>query len=143
VVRYVGPLNEDTAVHLHRLKTSLGPQVVFDLKDVDYVNSSGIRTWVLFLRALAPGRDIAYERCSPTIVTQLNMIPGFGQGVDIRSVFVPFACISCSHVANELFSAADFPRPGDTVPPRPCPKCGSELQLADAVEEYFEFTDRG
>jgi hypothetical protein len=141
VVRYRGPVNEDTALHLPILK-SLHHQVIFNFKDVKAINSSGIRTWVLFLRKFTPGRKVAYEECPPTVVTQLNMIPGFHEGVDILSVIAPFTCPTCNRQESELYEASRFPKTNDDLEGKRCPKCGDTMTLGETVEEYFEFASR-
>ncbi len=140
-VHYRGPMNEDTVLQLASLR-ALGKRVLFNLKDLPYVNSAGIRTWVLFLREFTPGRTVVYEECSPAVVTQLNMIPGFHEGVVIRSVYAPVTCTSCNHQDQVLLQATEFPTTNTEMRAGTCTKCGGTMQLSDSVEEYFEFATR-
>src|SRR5262245_23080902 len=111
VVFYEGPINEDLGVELERLVASLGPRVVIDFGGVESVNSSGIRAWVTLLRSLRH-KVVAFERVTPTVVYQINMIPSFSHGVEVRSVYAPFVCGGCRKASSKLLLAAEFPRPG-------------------------------
>ena len=52
-VRYIGPMNEDTGVVLASLLKDAEASVTFNFREVNYVNSNGIRNWIIFLRDFA------------------------------------------------------------------------------------------
>jgi hypothetical protein len=139
VVHYAGPITEDSSVVLARLAEAVGKNVVFNFRKVNYVNSNGVRAWVLFLRDFQPGRTLSYEECTPTIVTQLNMIPGFLGNARVASVYVPIACQDCNQADQVLVEAADFPEGSATLSLPKCKKCGGLSVSVDTLEEYFEF----
>ena len=85
-VVYAGPINEDTEVHLARVAAQLGKNVIFNFRQVEYVNSCGVRSWINFLRDIQEGREVIFEECTPEIVSQINMIPNFRGKAHIKSV---------------------------------------------------------
>ena len=96
-------------VVLSPLKTTLGKKVVFNLKNIDYINSSGVRVWVLFLRDVRKGREIFYEECSPAVVGQLNIVSSMIEHVEVLSVQIPLQCPSCRTERLDLAVAGSFP----------------------------------
>jgi anti-anti-sigma regulatory factor len=62
---YAGPINEDTEVHLMPLIAQLGPNVIFNFRKVEYVNSCGVRAWINFLREVEKNRKVIFEECTP------------------------------------------------------------------------------
>ena len=100
---YAGPINEDTEVHLKPMITSLGPNVIFNFRKVEYVNSCGVRAWINFLREVQKNRKIIFEECTPEIVSQINMIPNFKGTAHIKSVYASYACDSCDAQKWVLF----------------------------------------
>ena len=102
-VVYAGPINEDTEVHLARVAAQLGKNVIFNFRQVEYVNSCGVRSWINFLRDIQEGREVIFEECTPEIVSQINMIPNFRGKAHIKSVYASYACDNCENQAWELF----------------------------------------
>lgn len=139
IVHVSGPLNEDATVVLAPLKTSLGKKVVFNLKNIDYINSSGVRVWVLFLRDVRKGREIAYEECSPSIVGQLNIVLSMLEGVKVQSVQIPLQCPACRGERLDLAKAGAFPLKPQDLKAEVCARCGEKMEPAEPLDEYFEF----
>lgn len=74
---YIGLINEDSEIHLPPLLQSLGKNVIVNFKQVESVNSCGVRAWITFMRDLEKGRTVVFEECTPEIISQINMIPNF------------------------------------------------------------------
>ena len=134
-----GPLNEDATVVLTPLRASLGKKVIFNLKNIDYINSSGVRVWVLFLRDIRKGREIFYEECSPAIVGQLNIVSSMIEYVQVLSVRVPLQCPACRTERLDLAVAGAFPMATAQLKADVCPRCGEKMEPAEPLDEYFEF----
>lgn len=113
-----------------------GP-VVFDLAEVQRINSPGILQWIRFFEQLvARGDAIALERCSVVIVHQLAMVRRFSGGAVVRSALAPFACIKCEREQPKLIQvdgdiAAQIESAG------PCSSCGRPLTLDDLPDNYL------
>jgi len=67
----------------------LGPNMLINFKQVQYMNSCGVRAWINFLRELENNRKIIFEECTPEIMSQINMIPNFKSSAHIRSLYAP------------------------------------------------------
>ncbi len=141
VIHFVGPVDEEAGIHLMPLYDRVGKKCVFNFRDVSFVNSNGIRAWVLFLRDFKAAHAIEFEECAPVIVAQMNMLPSFRQKMPVRSVYVPFSCPQCKLVCHELYLAKDFPADIDALKAGPCKKCGSQTSTEDVEEDYFGFMD--
>ncbi len=140
---YSGPINEDAEVHLPGLLGQLGKNVILNLRNVEYVNSCGVRAWINFIRELEQGRQIIFEECTPEIVSQINMIPNFKSNAHIKSVYASYACDECGHQQWQLFEEGrNLPQtPDDDVPPAKCEKCGSEMEMEELEDEFFSWLD--
>lgn len=140
---YAGPINEDTEVHLTPLIAQLGPNVIFNFRKVEYVNSCGVRAWINFLREVQKNRKVIFEECTPEIVSQINMIPNFRGSAHIKSVYASYACDQCDHQKWELFEEGrNLPQSsGAGVPTPKCEKCGSEMEMEELEDEFFAWVD--
>ncbi len=139
VVHFSGEVDENAG--LERLRPHLEGRVVFDLEAVRRMNSAGVREWVNFVRNLPQVSELVFERCSPTIVSQLNMIYNFRGPARVRSFYAPYICEHCDVDVDVLLDVdTHFPdRDPAKVPPFQCPKCGRPLTFDDIPERYFAF----
>ncbi|MGE0172289.1 MAG: hypothetical protein AB7T49_05875 [Oligoflexales bacterium] len=140
VLYYAGPINEEAEVHLTQVAPRLGQKIIINFKQVEYVNSCGVRSWINFMRQIS-GKQIVFEECTPEIVMQINMIPSFRGSATIQSVYGAYQCDSCRTQALVLFKEGqNMPRTeGDIVPSPNCPKCGQRMEMQEIEEEFFAF----
>lgn len=113
-------------------------RVEFDLSQVAYINSLGVREWIRFLR----GCNIqGYElhACSVPFVLQAAVIPPMiGRGT-VVSFFAPYYCEGCDHHVDKLLQSAAI-LAADYVPPvLHCPECDGTMALDDLPERYLAF----
>jgi hypothetical protein len=110
------------------------------LAGVTQISSTGVREWILFMRALdATPHPVELVEVSPTLVRQMNMIANFAGGATVRSVRLPYYCDACGHeqaATLELDSARDIP------PVAPCAACGEEAEFDDIANNYLAFLRR-
>jgi len=113
-----------------------GP-VRVDLSDVASLNSRGIHLWT----QASSKRDLAlrlyFERCSPPVVSQFNMLPALAASGIILSIQAPYVCPSCGRESIEELSMDELRAHG--LPARQCQACASPLEFDDMPEEYFAF----
>jgi anti-anti-sigma regulatory factor len=142
-VTYVGPINEDAEVHLGSVPGKLGSKVLINFKQVQFVNSCGVRAWINFLRELEKGREIIFEECTPEIMSQINMIPNFKSTATIRSLYAAYACPNCDHQSWRLFQDGEnMPAsPEDDISPQSCEKCGNEMEMEELEDEFFAWLE--
>ncbi|SME97058.1 hypothetical protein [Pseudobacteriovorax antillogorgiicola] len=142
LVEYVGPIDAEAEVHLEQLLSKLGSQIKFNFKQVESVNSCGVRSWINFMRELEKGdRKIVFEECTSEIVMQINMIPSFKGKAEVKSVYGCYICDECGNEESVLFEAGkNLPSgPITELPGKACSQCGSEMELEEMEEEYFAF----
>lgn len=142
---YHGPINEDTEVHLTPMIKALGPNVIINFRQVEFVNSCGVRAWINFMREAEKGRKVIFEECTPEIVGQINMIPNFRGTAHIRSVYASYACGQCDSHKWVLFEEGrNLPESaGAEIPAQKCEKCGSDLEMEELEDEFFSWLDAG
>lgn len=138
-----GPINEDAEVHLPKLLESLGKNVVVNFKDVESVNSCGVRAWITFMRELEKGREVIFEECTPDIVSQMNMIPNFRGKATVQSVYAGYTCPACGHSQRHLFvKGQNLPTSASSGGgPVSCAKCGKPSEMDEIEEEFFAWVE--
>jgi hypothetical protein len=113
-------------------------RVVFDMAQVTYMNSLGVRAWCEFLR-LARIQGYEFHACSVPFILQASMVRDvLGRGT-VTSFFAPFHCIGCDHQEERLLQSAAILAAGLEAPTFKCPSCGGALEFDDLPERYFAF----
>lgn len=114
-------------------------RVDFDLSQVSYINSLGVRAWVEFLRE-APIQGYELHACSVAFVLQAAMVKAvIGRGT-ITSFFAPYHCDACDFEEERLLQSAAILAADDLEPPTfACPECGGQLLFDDIPERYLAF----
>ena len=65
----------DDQATLSDLTAQLGTKVIVDLKGVRFINSVGVREWIVFLGSLAErGASVVLRNCSEPMVHQMSMV---------------------------------------------------------------------
>jgi len=140
-----GPINEDAEVQLSKLNEGLGDNITINFKGVTFINSLGVRAWINFIREIE-GRNLIFEECTPEIVNQINMIPNFKGGAQIKSVYGTYFCNSCSETQSFLFEdGSTLPTTEDIeIPEVKCEHCSSDDTEFEEVEDaFFAFSIAG
>jgi len=127
-----------------RLGARLSGVVEFDLAWVRYLNSTGVRHWVNFLRTLDAVDEYRFVRASVAFVTQASMVPevlGHGQ---VDSFLVPYACEDCDLEEDRLLQTTALTSTGwpPTIPDFACPRCKGDLVFDDLPQRYFAFLEQ-
>src|SRR4051812_28789970 len=127
-VALVGAIDESTDLSALGRALPAG-KVRFDFGAVERINSMGVKHWLDFVGQLGGrGSTIVAERCSPAIVSQLNMVLGFlGRG-EVRSVLAPYLCEDCDQTGERLFELSTV-TPADLKVGPSCPQCGSTMEF--------------
>ena len=126
------------ATRFDELLPAMVGRIVFDIAQVTYMNSLGVRAWCEFLRQ-ARIQGYEFHACSVPFVLQASMVRDvIGRGT-VTSFFAPFHCISCDHQEERLLQSAAI-LASDLEPPIfKCPNCGGALEFDDLPERYFAF----
>jgi anti-anti-sigma regulatory factor len=127
-----GQIDDDA--DLVSLEGSLHRPVVVDLEGVDFINSLGVRAWVVFLEGLrGRGVAVALRRVSEAMVDQMNMIMEARCHATIDSFYAPYSCPACGLETRGLLEVGVYaPALRRHAPPRlPCPSCGGDMSFDD------------
>jgi CheY-like chemotaxis protein len=113
-------------------------RVDFDLSQIVYINSLGVREWIRFLRDVnIQGYDL--HACSVPFVLQASVIPAMiGRGT-VVSFFAPYYCEDCDHHEDKLLQSAAVLAAGYQPPVFQCPRCSATMALDDLPERYLAF----
>lgn len=121
------------------LLPALVGRVDFDLSQVRYMNSLGVREWIEFLRR-APIQGYEFHACSVAFVLQASLVSGVTGRGTVASFFAPYACERCDHADERLLqTAAVLAIEGRQPPVFACPRCGDRLVLDDIPDRYLAF----
>ncbi len=126
------------ATRFDDLMPSMVGRVDFDMAQVTYMNSLGVRAWCEFLRA-APIQGYEFHACSVPFILQASMVEDVvGRGT-VASFFAPYHCSSCDHQEERLLQSAALLASRLEPPSFQCPKCDGPLTFDDLPERYFAF----
>lgn len=115
-------------------------RIVFDMAQVTYMNSLGVRAWCEFLRQ-ARIQGYEFHACSVPFILQASMVRDVcGRGT-VTSFFAPFHCIGCDHQEERLLQSAAILASNFEPPVFKCPSCGGALEFDDLPERYFAFLE--
>ena len=93
------------ATRFDELLPAMVGRVVFDMAQVTYMNSLGVRAWCEFLRQ-ARIQGYEFHACSVPFILQASMVRDvIGRGT-VTSFFAPFHCIGCDHQEERLLQSA-------------------------------------
>jgi hypothetical protein len=140
-----GDITEDAKWHFESLQEDLSPytSIAFDFEKVRFINSLGVKNWVLFLRTLeAHISPISFKKCPPFIIHHINMIPSFKGQARIESFYVTYLCPKCRETTRHLFFVPKDINPVTKRPnPPKCHKEGALLESEELEDEYFQFLE--
>lgn len=128
------------ATRFDELLPAMVGRVVFDMAQVTYMNSLGVRAWCEFLRH-ARIQGYEFHACSVPFILQASMVRDvIGRGT-VTSFFAPFHCIGCDHQEERLLQTAAILASALEPPVFKCPSCGGSLEFDDLPERYFAFLE--
>ena len=130
----------DESVNLLTLLGEPVPKMHFVLKEVNRINSMGVKAWLTYVKiCLDKGTQMVLSECSPVIVEQLNLISNFAPANSVVSLYAPFSCEECNSEFVALYQAADVKARKVNLEKTKCPGCGGAAELDDSPEMFFAF----
>jgi len=135
----------DESSDFEPLLRELKDEVIFDLAGIERINSSGVLRWGRFIREVSQRvQDLRFVRCSPVIVSQLNMIKDFSGKAAIESFYAPYVCEECGAESTALLDVTKDREQLETrrVPSRRCDECGHDMVLNSLEDSYLGFLDQ-
>lgn len=112
---------------------------IFDFKEIESINSCGIREWINYLTSISDDANIIYRNCTQVIIEQMGMVKGFvREGASVESLFAPYFCEDCDDEFKHHLKVTEVQ--DKKAPQVKCPSCGGENTEFDAIEaQYFSF----
>lgn len=154
-IRFEGMLNENAVLPTKEQIESATPRkIIMDLNKVEFINSSGIKSWVNFIGWLErmDGLTISFVNTPRIFIDQINMIEGFlPSNATIESTLVPLFCEKCEesvYVHMDCTKFNDIPSEDeilDLFQPDQCdnyPQCRKKQEVDVLPEHYFSFLKR-
>jgi hypothetical protein len=123
-------------------------KLVIDLGKVSYINSVGIKNWILWSRKIPKECQLTLFRVPPSIVNQINVVAGFlPTHAVVESILVPYYCDTCSkedtivYEKGKHYTLTNGEVKGTVVHPKDI-KCGKSecTYTIDILQsKYFKF----
>jgi hypothetical protein len=143
--KLAGTLNEDVnfGVILRHLQAGLSGRVlIFDVQEIEAINSAGAREWLLFLERLQRLVTFRFEVVSEALVSNSIITPGFlgSPGTPVKFFAMPYFCPDCDARVDILANTEDFPAGKPfKAPAKVCDTCGGTLEFDSLDSEYTVF----
>ncbi len=134
-----GILDEDNLL-ANLLSQIQGRLLLIDMAEIDRINSCGVRDWVNWLNQIqALGVAVILLRCSPSVVSQANMVTNFAADAFIHSFFAPYVHPDTGDEQNVLLFTEDIRQNLPIRAPKIFNEDGEELEFDEFEESYFAF----
>lgn len=141
-----GPLAETNAI----FNVAVEPltQVNIDFSEMTYINSVGVKNWMLWVHKVPASSQILLYRCPFVIINQSVIVTGFlPSNVFLMSFQAPYYCDSCHEEKYHLLERGrDYEYPVGGGDPRlsvaeeiPCPRCHGIMEPDFVFEKTFLF----
>lgn len=142
-----GAIGETTP--LFTLPLSGVTELILDMTNVTYINSIGVKHWIMWTVKIPKDCKVKMESCPFVIVSQASMVMGFvTPNMIIESFRMPYTCESCS--CEELkvatrgkdynYTTPEAPKSYNIPEHLPCPKCKQPTFEPDFIsEKTFKF----
>lgn len=130
-----GQIDEDAS--FEEMAVTSGKKIIFNLDQVNMINSCGIRNWVEFQSKIDQSVELIYQNCPQVIIEQLNIIKGFiRDGGIIESFYAPYYNNNTDTEVKILI------KPNEVVDGKAPIKTdvdGNELEFDEIEQQYFNF----
>ena len=134
-----GILDEDNLL-VNLLSQIQGQYLLIDMSEVERINSCGVRDWVNWLNQIqALGIVVILLRCSPTVISQANMVANFAADAFIHSFFAPYVDPNTGEDFNKLVLTEDIRKSVPVKAPKFYSESGEELEFDEFEDSYFAF----
>lgn len=112
----------------------------FNLREIRYLSSIGVRTWVELIGALRD-KQYTFRHASMAFVSQVSMMPAVAGHGTIVSFEAPYRCDNCDREDQRLLETTMLVKDGDDIlpPTLHCGVCRGELMFDDIPLRYLAF----
>lgn len=149
-VSFSGEISMQT--DLPRLKLEGISEVNLDVGEVTYINSAGVRKWMIWTRELTKISSLKFtlSRIPGVLVKQMSTIENFVPTTSqILSLYVPYYCENCDTNSEKLLERGKHFGAGITsettvkaMQDMKCPKCGKPMEIDAVPDQYIAIIAR-
>lgn len=142
-----GAIGENTPMFTLPMENT--QELTLDLGKVTYINSIGVRQWILWTLKIPPDCAVKMVNCPFVFSSQASMVVGFmTKNMTMESLWLPYACENCKFEDSYLAKRGtdyEYPSAGQpsrvSVPEqRTCPKCKTDNLETDFLrDKVFKF----
>lgn len=134
-----GILDEDNVLTT-LLSQIQGRLLLIDLAEIERINSCGVRDWVNWLNQIqALGIQVILLRCSPSAISQANMVANFAADAFIHSFYAPYVHPETGEEQSVLLFTEELRQMKTISAPKIYNDSGEELEFDEFEESYFAF----
>ena len=135
LVNLSGQINEDS--EMGDLKDLKGKKLILNLKNINHINSCGIREWIEFQKEHLVFDEIEYEECPQVIIEQMNIVAGFiHANGKITTFYAPYYSEGEDKEYKILLSPSEVL---DGKAPEKKDDSGNILEFDEIEAQYFNF----
>lgn len=126
LIKMIGDFDTTAGVRMIRLYDIKAKSAIINLKEVNAINSSGVRSWINFLQAFQFGCSVTLTECSPVFVSTMIMMPSFKGNSRVESAYIDCYCEKCDADATALLTEAAARR--GTLKAPFCASCNCDMK---------------
>ncbi|RYZ90989.1 MAG: hypothetical protein EOP04_02065 [Proteobacteria bacterium] len=129
----------DQNFNWNNFQSKVKPQVVVDLKDVDQINSSGVRAWIKTFDLAFQNHPVEFRHVSTTVIDNVNIFPALIKGAKLKSFNMQYFC-ECGFRGTVLFTierARQLQNEKSNFE-LPC-ECGQTMEPDVGLDNYLKF----
>jgi anti-anti-sigma regulatory factor len=135
-----GDIEDDTTLATYA--DQLGRDPIIDLGGVNFINSVGVREWVMLLDRLGErGLSVRLRNVSEPMVRQMGMVIEAKGAATVESFFAPYTCPKCGDERALLIDVKQHEAAlaANTPPALPCGACGTPAEFDEFPARYLAF----
>lgn len=143
-VRFKGFLDE--AYEFPDISQPIKGRLDIDLLDLDLMNSTGSRNWVMWIKSIRASEGIFLHNCPPQFISHASILVGLIPAwVTVQSFFVPYFCESCGasertrHELGKDFMDFASLKVRDQIV---CPVCSASMRLDVMKDSFLRFLSK-
>lgn len=128
----------DENAKLEALFAQLTGDTVFNMRNVERVNSMGVHRWIPLIARLSAKHKVTFEEISYALVQNANVVANlFGAG-HVRSCMAPYFCAKCKTNVTVTVTQQEVSSALHAPPIKFCERCKGQLEF-DELDNYFGF----
>lgn len=135
----------DEAARFPQLSGKIAGRLDIDLQNLEQMNSTGCRNWVIWIKNIQATEGIFLHNCPPQFITHASILFGLiPPGTRVQSFYVPYYCTSCGASERQRFERGkDFRELSSIQVPDTivCPVCSAVMRIDVVKDIYLRFLE--